>query len=95
VVQLYVREEGTGPGPRPLPEKELKGFVRTTLQPHEKKTVHIPLSVASLARWEEDLHLWVDPEAPLQVLIGSSSADIRGELNLLKSNFTAPKFSGK
>ncbi|HEY4334357.1 MAG TPA: glycoside hydrolase family 3 C-terminal domain-containing protein [Puia sp.] len=95
VVQLYVREQGTGTAARPLPEKELKGFVRITLPPHEKKTVHIPLSIASLAHWEDDIHRWVNPEAPLQIMIGSSSADIRGELNLLKSNFVSQTVSGK
>jgi beta-glucosidase len=95
VVQLYVREEGAGSGPRPLPEKELKGFARIMLQPGERKTVHIPLSAGSLAHWEDDMHQWVNAEGPLQVMIGSSSADIRGELSLLKSNFVMPAFSGK
>src|SRR5450432_437012 len=74
VVQLYIRQKGSGSGPRPLPEKELKGFVRVTLDPHEKRTVHLSLSTADLAHWEEETRHWVNNEAPLQLMIGSSSA---------------------
>jgi beta-glucosidase len=94
VVQLYVRRKGTGSGPRPVPEKELKGFVRITLRPHEKKTVHIDLPAASLAHWEEETGHWVNNEAPLQLLLGSSSEDILLK-TLLKSDLSAPGFPAK
>lgn len=93
VAQVYVRQEGENlPEPRPLPEKELKGFARVTLRPHEKKTVRILLHAADLARWDEGTHRWVENAAPLQLMIGSSSADIRIESRLI---LTQPHFPVK
>jgi beta-glucosidase len=74
VVQLYVRHTKSKVT-RPL--QELKGFRRVTLQPGETKTVIFPLTAESLAWWNEQPGRWEVETAPLNVMVGSSSADIR------------------
>jgi beta-glucosidase len=74
VVQFYVRHTRSSV-PRPL--KELKGFRRVTIQPHEKKTVAFSLAAQSLAWWNEKASRWEVEVEPIELLIGSSSADIR------------------
>lgn len=79
IVQLYVRRLPAGPED---PKEQLKGFERITLTPGEKKTVSIPVKAASLASWNEATrHLEVKPGA-MELLIGGSSSDIRGKLDL-------------
>jgi beta-glucosidase len=56
--------------------KELKGYVRQSIQPGEacKVTFHLP--VDQLAFYDEDLDLVIEP-GRIEVLLGSSSEDIR------------------
>lgn len=75
VVQLYVCDEYAS---IPRPVKELKGFVRLTLQPGESRKVTFHLPVDQLAFYDEDLKLVVE-KGTIKVMIGSSSADIRCE----------------
>jgi beta-glucosidase len=74
VVQLYVKH------PRSRierPNLELKGFQRVTINPGERKTVQIPLKASTLAFWnEKQSRLEVESEL-LDILIGSSSRDIK------------------
>jgi beta-glucosidase len=58
---------------RPL--KELKGFQRVKLAAGETKTVRIPLDAASLAWWNATQNGWEVESGPLEIMIGSSSAD--------------------
>jgi beta-glucosidase len=74
VVQLYVQYAKSAVA-RPI--KELKGFERVNLKPGEKKTVQIPLKADTLAWWNEKLKAWELEPGPVNILIGSSSADIR------------------
>ncbi len=74
VVQLYVRYLHSTVE---RPKKELKGFKRITLQPGETQTVTLPLKAASLAYWEVERQRWVVEPGPVQLMLGSSSADIR------------------
>ncbi|MBN2117314.1 MAG: glycoside hydrolase family 3 C-terminal domain-containing protein [Anaerolineales bacterium] len=73
VVQLYIRDEYAC---TPRPVKELKGYVRLTLQPAETRTVTFHLPVNRLAFYDEDLNLILEP-GRIDVMIGSSSEDIR------------------
>jgi beta-glucosidase len=73
VVQLYIRDEYASV---PRPDKELKGYVRIDLQPGESKFVVFHLPVNQLAFYDHHLHLGVEP-GRVQVMIGSSSEDIR------------------
>lgn len=74
VAQLYLHEV------KPLvkrPAKELRGFQRITLRPAEKQTVTFMLPVEKLAFWDEKTHAFVVNPGAFELLVGSSSADIR------------------
>jgi beta-glucosidase len=73
VVQLYIRDEYAS---LPRPVKELKGFVRVSLQPGEARTLTFHLPVNQLAYYDEDLQLMVEP-GKFRVMGGGSSEDIR------------------
>jgi beta-glucosidase len=74
VVQLYVRDAA----PRVTrPLKELRGFARVSLQPQEKRTVTFTLPAARLAFFDEQQAKFTVPEGRFDLLVGSSSADIR------------------
>ncbi len=73
VVQLYIRDEFASV---PRPAKELKGFIRLSLQPGETQTVTFHLPVNQLAFYDRCLDLTLEPGKVL-AMIGSSSEDIR------------------
>ncbi len=79
VVQLYIHD--VSPSLK-RPAEELRGFDRVSLQPGETKKVTLKLPGSKLAFYDEKIHDFrVEPEM-IDVLVGSSSADIR-----LKSQF--------
>jgi len=73
VVQLYVHDV-VASVTRPV--KELKGFKRIALEPGEKRAVRFDLAASQLAFYDRSMRLVVEPGA-IEVLIGSSSEDIR------------------
>jgi beta-glucosidase len=73
VVQLYTCDE-VASVPRPV--KELKGYVRLTLEPGETVTVTFDLPVDQLAFYDAEIKLVLEPGWIL-VMAGSSSDDIR------------------
>jgi beta-glucosidase len=76
VVQLYIKHIGSKVD---RPEKELKGFQRITLKPGETRKVTIPLRREDLAYWNIKLNRFVVEKDQIQILIGSSSADIKAQ----------------
>jgi beta-glucosidase len=76
VVQLYLRDLEASV---PRPPKELKGFAKVALAPGETKTVMFTLDRSSLAFWSEMKLGWVAEAGRFDVLIGSSSRDIRAQ----------------
>jgi beta-glucosidase len=76
VVQLYVRHIGSKVD---RPDKELKGFQRITLKANETRTVTIPVKAESLAFWDIKLKKFVVEKDKIQILIGSSSANIKAD----------------
>jgi beta-glucosidase len=79
-VQLYIKDvEST----LMRPEKELKGFVKIYLESGETKTVTLSLSEESLAYYDPVTTSWTTEDGEFELLIGSSSRDIR-----LKSRFS-------
>jgi beta-glucosidase len=72
VPQLYIRDLYAS---MPRPVKELKGYVRLTLQPGESKTIIFHLPVDQLAFYDQNLDLMLEP-GDIKVMIGSSSEDI-------------------
>lgn len=81
VVQLYIRDEYAT---TPRPVKELKGYVRLSLQPGETRTVTFHLPVDMLAFYDENLELVIEAGA-VKLMLGSSSEDIRlrGEFDIV------------
>jgi beta-glucosidase len=76
VAQLYVRHLGSTV-PRPL--RDLRGFRRVQLKPHETRTVRFRLTASDLAYWSTDTHGWATENEAVVVEVGASSADIRLE----------------
>ncbi len=74
VAQLYVRDVHASVQ---RPVKELKGFAKVALLPGEEKTVAFELNERALAYYDPDRAAWVAEPGEFEVLIGSSSRDIR------------------
>lgn len=74
VVQLYVSRIDSKVE---WPFKELKAFKRISLKPGESKTVTLSVPVENLKYWNEKKYDWVLEHGVIELLIGSSSADIR------------------
>ena len=73
VLQLYIRDK-VSTVVRPV--KELKGFTKIHLNPGESKTVHFTLGFKELKMLDRNLN-WVVEPGEFNVMIGSSSEDIR------------------
>jgi beta-glucosidase len=88
VVQVYVHDQKS----RLIrPPKELKGFVKIELQPGETRTVTIPLDFRSFAYYNPAYKQWITEDGDFDILIGSSSADIRfSETVTLESSLNLP-----
>src|SRR5215207_2932106 len=74
VVQMYVRHLDSKVE---RPRKELKGFARVGLNPGESKAVSLTLKAEQLAYWDESQHRFAVEDDTVQILICSSSTDIR------------------
>ena len=74
VVQLYIRDK-VCTVPRPL--KELKGFSRVNLAPNESKKVSLTVDSKALAFWHPERKAWTVEPGEFDVLIGSSSRDLK------------------
>lgn len=81
VVQLYVSNANSSVD---RPPKELKSFKKVHLKPIEKQLVQFTFDQRSLAYYDIDQKNWVAEPGKFQVLIGSSSKDIKlkGEFEL-------------
>ena len=74
VVQLYVRDHSGTPN---RPDKELKGFVKLSLEPGQTKTATFTLDKRSFAWYNEEISDWYAKSGEYEILIGASSRDIR------------------
>ncbi len=81
VVQLYVRDVEASVQ---RPTKELVGFERVSLKPGQTRTIRFSVPAERLAFFDEKKHAWVVEPGAFDVMVGSSSADIRlkGQLNV-------------
>jgi beta-glucosidase len=59
------------------PKQKLVGFQRVHLAPGEKRTVTIPLTASNLAYWNTERHAFEVEPAPVKLMVGESSADIK------------------
>jgi beta-glucosidase len=74
VVQLYVHDVSASVT-RAI--KELKGFKRISLNPGASQVVTFTLPASELAFWSTSQHAFYVEPGQFQVMVGSSSADIR------------------
>ena len=74
VVQVYVTDPQSS---LIRPPKELKGFAKVALQPGEAQTIEFELNERALSFYDPDRRQWVAEPGEFEVLIGSSSRDIR------------------
>jgi beta-glucosidase len=83
VVQLYVKHLNSKVE---RPNKEIKGFCRTTVKAGETKTVRISLKSKELAYWNTEKKCFVVEPDKIKLMIGSSSVDIKlqGEFEIVE-----------
>lgn len=79
VTQLYIQDLNPDV-PKPL--KELKGFKKVFLEPGESKTIYLPLTLDSFTFWDIEKHQWKASPGDYSIIIGTSSQDIKGRLNV-------------
>jgi len=79
VVQLYVRDEYASVA---RPAIELKRFKRISLEAGETKTVTFTLEKDAFAFYDESSNDWVVEPGTFDIMVGSSSADIRASEKL-------------
>lgn len=80
VVQVYVKDVECSVE---RPNKELKGFAKVFLEPGEKKTISIKLNRDTFAFYDSDRRQWVVEPGEFELLVGSSSKDIRLKEHLI------------
>lgn len=80
VVQLYIKDIQSSLD-RPL--QELKGFKKVSLNPGEEKTIELTIDKDALSFFDPKTKKWVAESGEFEVLIGSSSKDIK-----LRDSFT-------
>ncbi len=74
VVQLYIKDVKASID---RPDKELKGFRKVNLNPGEEKVVEFQIDKNALSFFDPDKKIWVAEKGEFEVLIGSSSKDIK------------------
>ena len=79
VVQLYVHRIDSKVE---WPAKELKSFSRVTLKPGETKKVTLSVPVSQLRYWDVKSNDWQLENGEIQLMVGSSSSDIRLTKNI-------------
>jgi len=76
IIQLYVRDTDSTVIKA---DKELKGFVKIELEPGQEKEVSFTLDKRSFAYYNTDIKDWYVESGEYQILVGSSSRDIKLE----------------
>jgi beta-glucosidase len=85
VVQLYVGD----PAVAGEPPRQLEGFHRVTLQPHQSQTVSFSVTGHELSYFNTTANGWALPSGAYRLYVGDSSAlsslPLRGELKVAKT----------
>ncbi|MCR6653344.1 MAG: glycoside hydrolase family 3 C-terminal domain-containing protein [Cellvibrionaceae bacterium] len=81
IAQVYVRDLHSS---EPRPFKELKGFRKISLAPGEQTGLQFELPSSAFAFWSTKVDNWLVEPGDFEILVGSSSRDIRlkSQLNL-------------
>ena len=74
IVQLYIRDPQSTAF---RPEKELKGFAKVQLQPGQECEVAMQFDRRAFAFYDTGSNAWVVEAGDFEILVGSSSRDIR------------------
>lgn len=74
IVQAYIHDEKSS---LPRPEKELQAFTKVFLEAGETKHVTLDFDKYSVGFYDTNQSAWIAEEGVFDVLIGSSSQDIR------------------
>jgi len=77
VVQLYVSDKQAS---LPRPPKELKGFAKVALDPGQSTTLKFDLDERAFSFYDPEQKGWVMEPGEFEILVGSSSRDIRVRL---------------
>ena len=66
------------------PEKELKGFSKDLIAPHETKTVRVHLDISAFAYYNVSLGKWYAENGVFEIFVGGSSRNLplKGKLYL-------------
>ena len=67
----------------PRPDRELVGFVKVGLEAGQQETVEVVLDAASYSYWDVDTHGWTSDPGRYEVLVGSSSSDIKSSAEVV------------
>lgn len=87
IIQLYVKDIKSSVA---RPEKELKGFKKIHLEPGEMKNVTFTLDKRSFAYYNVDLKDWHVETGNFEILVGSSSAQIKLSTNVTVTSTVIP-----
>ena len=80
VVQLYVKQQHPSVQ---RPDKELKAFQKVYLKAGEQKQITLTLSQEAFAYYSEKQKGWVADADSYDIMVGSSSRDIRGSRSIV------------
>jgi beta-glucosidase len=83
IAQLYISDP-ISTVPKPI--KELRKFQKIELQPGEEKVVTLDIEERDLAYYNVSLHRYVAEDGRYDVLVGSSSRDIRLTASFIHEN---------
>jgi beta-glucosidase len=87
VVQLYTHQNRSRDA---MPGKQLRAFQRVALEPGQTRTVSLTIPVSDLAHWDVSRDRWVVETSTHQVMVGSSSTDIRERATVNVRGETVP-----
>jgi hypothetical protein len=87
VAQLYLGIPSTNV---PEPPKQLKGFQKVFLQPGQTQHLTFTLAPQALSYWDSNAHNWLVQNGTYQVMVGSSSRDIRQQGSFTVSGSPPP-----
>jgi beta-glucosidase len=87
VVQLYTHQRASR-DKQPL--RQLRAFQRVSLKPGQTKTVRLTLRAADLAHWDVTRGTWALESGEHDLMVGTSSADIRQRATLGVRGETIP-----
>jgi beta-glucosidase len=73
VAQLYLTYPHIPEGDEP--PRQLRGFRKLTLKPHESQTVQLSLNMRAFSFWSEKTRAWTIPEGAFGIFVGDSSAE--------------------